>query len=90
MRAAARLPPIDPSGKPQYISETMFNRSAFGEASDVIAMMIGMAPPSPKPVTRRTNKSACSVRVRGVTRELTAKSSIAMARMALRPKRSAA
>src|ERR1700693_4318731 len=91
MSCAASTPPsTDPNGKPQYINATMFRRNRFGENSDVIAMMIGSAPPSPKPVTRRTVSRPDIEWVSGVANDPNASTKTEKIRTGFRPKRSPA
>ena len=61
---AAAMPPIaEPMVKPQNINVTSDDRRRFGQYSDVSVMAVGMAPPSPRPVRKR---SAISVVMSGL------------------------
>ena len=53
MPAAARPPSAAPMVKPQNITVTRNERLRSGQYSEVSVIAIGMAPPRPRPVTKR-------------------------------------
>ena len=57
---ALTIPPnAEPSVKPQNISVTSAPRRRAGRYSEVMVMVFGIAPPSPRPVRKRRNTSVC-------------------------------
>ena len=51
--AATRPPNADPSVKPQNINVTSEDRRVVGQNSEASVIVIGIAPPRPRPVTKR-------------------------------------
>ncbi|CQW50385.1 Uncharacterised protein [Salmonella enterica subsp. enterica serovar Typhi] len=87
---ALTIPPIaDPRVKPQNISVTSAPRRRAGRYSDVMVMVFGIAPPSPRPVKKRSN-TRVSISGEKAESRLNAPNSATQSSMTrLRPKRSA-
>ncbi|SUG32462.1 Uncharacterised protein [Salmonella enterica subsp. arizonae] len=87
--AHSQSPIADPSVKSQNISVTSAPRRRAGKYSDVMVMVFGIAPPSPKPVKKR-NSTRISISGEKAESRLNAPNSATQSSITrLRPKRSA-
>lgn len=90
IRAARKPPSTAPSGKPQNIRLISVARERAGAYSAVSAMMLGIAPPRPRPVSSRRTSSVVSESAKGVSRVNRPKIAVVAMITRRRPKRSAA
>ncbi|MDT4826041.1 hypothetical protein FQZ97_593390 [compost metagenome] len=89
-RCAATTPPsAEPRVKPQNMLVTISERRRCGQYSDVRVMALGMAPPRPRPVSRRSRASISTLGAKAASRLKPPKQATDSIRMRLRPKRSA-
>ena len=89
MSAAIPPPTAEPSEKPMNITMIMVARLRCGAYSHVSAIGLGMAPPSPRPVTKRQTRRLVVDSAVTVSSEVTPNHSVQKMMTGLRPIRSA-
>src|ERR1700684_4330523 len=89
IRALSRPQVTPPSGIPTNKNDTTEGKIRLGAYSDASATTLGMAPPKPRPVAKRTRSSSWNVVAWVVRIENTAKLSVEKMTVHLRPHRSA-
>ena len=86
---ALTIPPIaEPSVKPQNIRVTSAPRRRAGKYSEVMVMVLGMAPPRPRPVRKRRITSVCKSGEKAEIRLSAPNNATQSSITRLRPKRS--
>ncbi|MCY1428496.1 hypothetical protein D9M71_443830 [compost metagenome] len=87
--AATTPPKAEPRVKPQNMPVTIKERRRCGQYSDVRVMALGIAPPRPRPVSRRNSARLCRSWANAAARLKTPKQATDSNSTRLRPKRSA-
>ncbi len=77
-------------GMPTKMAVTVETRRPGGLTSPAMAIMLGMAPPNPRPVSSRSTRSRSGLATMAVSREKTPNQATAATSTGLRPTRSAA
>src|SRR5262245_40110714 len=86
--AATKPPSAEPIVKPQNMEVTRNEGLSSGQYSEVRVIALGMAPPSPSPVKKRSTISWGSDEAKADTRHMAPKNNVVKTSTLLRPKRS--